>query len=228
MKAIFINNDQAGVKQNIEISGFFKYASNDYGADFTTTDTVNADINRIVEAPINGDAVLLRNTNGTDENRIYVRAANTWEALPALTIASESVTLAKLATTSKTNIFSYQVEDLSAGGDIADRVIFVSPSGLDVTLVSASIIPQGSSAGIDDSNTCVIKLSDGTNTIVEATYDADPAFPAAAAVTSLGALSETYKVLSASEKLYLSVTNGATANPPAFMLQVVYTVADAA
>lgn len=136
--------------------------------------------------------------------------------------------LAKLATTAKTKVLTYQVEDLGAGADIADRVIFAAPSGLDVTLVSASIIPQGNAAGVDDSNTSVIKLSDGTNTIVEATYDADPGFPAAAAVTSLGTLDVTYKVLSAGEKLYLSVTNGATANPPAFMLQVVYTVADAA
>jgi hypothetical protein len=136
-------------------------------------------------------------------------------------------TLAKLAATAKTHILSYQVEDLGAGTDIADRVIFEAPSGIDVTLVSAKIIPQGNAAGIDDSNKCVIKLSDGTNTIVEATYDASPAFPAAAAATSLGTLDATYKALAAGEKLYLSVTNGTTANPPAFMLQVVYTMAEA-
>lgn len=136
--------------------------------------------------------------------------------------------LAKLAATAKYHILNYQVEDLAAGADIADRVIFVAPTGLDVTGISAAIIPQGNAAGIDDSNKCTIKLSDGTNTIVEKEFDASPAFPAAAAVTDLGTLDATYKVLSAGEKLYLSVTNGTTANPPAFMLQVVYSVADAA
>jgi len=137
-------------------------------------------------------------------------------------------TAAKLAATAKTHVLTYQVEDLAANADIADRVLFVAPAGLDVTLVSASIIGYAAAAGVDDSNTCVIKLSDGTNTIVEATYDTDPGFPAAGAATSLGALDGTYKVLSAGEKLYLSVTDGATANPPGFMLQVVYTVAEAA
>jgi hypothetical protein len=143
-------------------------------------------------------------------------------------ILDGNVTIAKLSTTAKTKVLSYQVEDLAANADIADRVIFYAPSGIDVTLVSASIIAQGSAAGIDDSNTCVITLSDGAQTIVTKTYDSDPAFPAAATVTSLGSLDATYKVLSAGEKLYLSITNGTTANPPAFMLEVVYTIADAA
>lgn len=150
------------------------------------------------------------------------------DAVETAKIKAANVTLAKLATTGKTHVLSYQVEDLAAGADIADRVIFVAPAGIDVTLVSASIVAQGNAAGVDDSNTCVVKLSDGANTIVEATYDADPGFPAAATATSLGTLSADYKALAAGEKLYLSVTNGATANPPAFMLQVVYTVADAA
>ena len=141
-------------------------------------------------------------------------------------ILDANVTLAKLATTAKTEILSYQVEDLSADSDIANRVIFSAPTGIDATLVSASIIPQGDDAGIDDTNACVIKLSDGTNTIVEKTYNTGTAFPAAAAEGSLGALHATYKILAQGEKLYLSVTNGTLANPPAFMLQVVYTIAD--
>ena len=150
------------------------------------------------------------------------------DAVETAKIKALNVTLPKLAVTAKTHVLCYQVEDLAAGADIADRVVFYAPAGWDVTLVSAAIIGQGNAAGIDDSNKCVIKLSDGTNTIVEATFDASPAFPAAAAVTDLGAVSATYKALSAGEKLYLSVTNGTTANPPAFMLEVVYTIADAA
>lgn len=141
-------------------------------------------------------------------------------------ILDANVTLAKLAPTAKTHILSYQVEDLAAGAGIVDRVIFFAPTGIDATLVSASIIPQGDDAGIDDSNTCVIKLSNGANTIVEKTYNQSIAFPDAAAVGSLGALDTDYTKLAQGGKLSLSVTNGTLANPPAFMLQVVYTIAD--
>ncbi len=277
-----INNNQANTPANISISGVCKYAVNDYGASWATSATIAGDLAILFPEPINGDIAILRNTNGTDESRLYFYAAGAWEAVATATVSNGAVTtaklaagvisadaagralfandvlnnatcdaifdaaafaadadsraifadgiwnLAKLATTAKTRILNYQVSDLSAGADIAAQVIFSAPAGLDVTLVSASIIPQGTAAGIDDSNTCVIALTDGTNTIVTQQYDASPVFPAAAAVTSLGTLDETYKVLSAGEKLYLSVTNGTTANPPAFMLQVVYTVADAA
>lgn len=150
------------------------------------------------------------------------------DAVTTVKITDANVTLPKLATTAKTQVLCYQVEDLAAGADIANRVIFFAPTGIDVTVISASIIAQGSAAGIDDSNKCTIALTDGTNTIVTAEYDANPAFPSAATVTSLGTPDVTYKVLAAGEKLYLSVTNGTTANPPAFMLEIVYTVADAA
>lgn len=150
------------------------------------------------------------------------------DAVETAKIKNANVTPVKLSPAAAARVLCYQIEDLAAGGDITARPIFVAPAGVDVTLVSASIIPQGSSAGIDDSNTCVVALTDGTNTIVTITYDTDPAFPASAAAGDLGALSETYKVLSAGEKLYLVVTNGTTANPPAMMLEVVYTVADAA
>lgn len=45
------------------------------------------------------------------------------------------------------------------------------------------------------------------------------------AYVDLGALNATHKVLAAGEKLFLSVTNGATAAPPAFLLQLEYTIA---
>ena len=86
---------------------------------------------------------------------------------------------------------------------------------------------MGTSVGIDDSNNCLVGLTDGTNSIVSTAWDSSPAFPDAGTVNSLGTVDATYKVLSAGEKLVLNVTNGATANPPAMMLQVVYTVADA-
>lgn len=138
-------------------------------------------------------------------------------------------TLAKLADTAKTRILMYQIENLSAGADISARTIFAAPTGLDVTLTSVDIIPQDSSAGIDDSNTCVIDIADGAgNSIVSKTYNTSTPLPGAGIVGNLGALNATYKVLSAGEKLTFAVTNGSTANPPAMMLQVTYTITEAA
>ena len=88
---------------------------------------------------------------------------------------------------------------------------------------------QGTPAGIDDSNTCVVLLEDGSsNEIVKSTYDTDNAFPSAGVAASLGTISPTHGILTAGEKLLLSVTNGANANTPRFVIQIVYTMAAAA
>ncbi len=138
-------------------------------------------------------------------------------------------TLSKLAEEARTHILQIPVEDLGAGEDIAQRFVFEAPAGFDVTLVSANILSQGTPAGIDDSNTCVVLLEDGSsNDIVVSTYNSSKPFPNAGVSASLGTLSPTYKVLSSGEKLLLSVTNGANANPPRFVIQVVYTMAAAA
>lgn len=142
--------------------------------------------------------------------------------------ASGFVNLALMASTAKTHVFTYSVEDLSAGADIASRAVLVVPTGLEYTLTSAIIISNGTAAGIDDSNTCVVALADNSaNAICSLTMNTGTPFPASNATSSLGTLDGTYKVLSAGEALCIAVTNGVTANPPAFRLQVTYTVADA-
>lgn len=150
------------------------------------------------------------------------------KAVSGGSLSSGSVTLAKLASTAKTHVLCVPVEDLAADGDIAARAVFEVPAGLVATLTDARIIMQGSAAGVDDANTCVITLTDGTNTIVSKTYNTGTAMPAANASGSLGALDATHKVLAAAEKLHFTVTNGTTANPPAMVLQVAYTLAEAA
>ncbi len=142
-------------------------------------------------------------------------------------IADDTVTLAKLATTAKKQVFSYKVEDLAADADISTRAILEVPTGLVFTITAAKLISNGTAAGIDDSNTCVVSILNGTNAIATVTYNATTAFPAENVSGSLGTLSATYKVLSAGEKLHFTVTNGTTANPPAFQLQIEYTIADA-
>lgn len=149
------------------------------------------------------------------------------DAVTTVKILNANVTPEKLTAIANTRVFSYQVADLGAGADITTRAIFEAPAGATLTITGAKIISQGTAAGIDDSNTCVVSILNGTNSIASITFDTDPAFPAENVSASLGALNGTYKVLAAGEKLHLVVTNGTTANPPAFMLQVEYTIATA-
>jgi len=124
------------------------------------------------------------------------------------------------------NVFNYQVENLGAGVDIETRAIFEGVLDMKHTITSAKIISQGTPIGIDNSNTCVISILNGTNVIATKTYDTAIPFPANNVSDSLGELSEIYKVLENGEKLHLEVTNGATADPPAFMLEIQYKNAD--
>lgn len=129
--------------------------------------------------------------------------------------------LAKMADTAKTHVLSFQIEDLAAGGDIVARSLFSVPAGLQATLISAAILPLGNSAGVDNANTSVIELTDGTNSIVSKTYNTGTQPPAAGVLGDLGALDGTHKVLAAAENLVLNVTNGATADLAGMFVQVV-------
>lgn len=123
-------------------------------------------------------------------------------------------------------ILSYQVENLAANADIGDgtaggaRVVYSTPRPQ--TLTKISILSQAAPAGIDDSNTCVIKIyrNAGATPIVNKTYNTGTSFPAINTEGDLGTLDATEKVLAKGDQLRLEVTNGATADPPAFMLQV--------
>jgi hypothetical protein len=138
-------------------------------------------------------------------------------------------TLSKLASDARTHILQIPVEDLGAGEDIAQRFVFEAPAGFDVTLVSANILSQGTAAGIDSTNSCVVLLEDAAyNEIVKITYDNTNPFPADGNTDSLGTPNPDHKTLSAGDKLFLSVTNGTAANPPRFVIQIVYTMAAAA
>jgi len=114
------------------------------------------------------------------------------------------------------------VEDLAANGDIAARPIFVHPRA--VTLTSLGILTEGSPAGVDDDNTAVIAVADdASNAIVSKTYNT-AAQPPDTDYADLGALDATHKVLAAEEHITLSVTQGTTADLPAFSVIVRYTV----
>lgn len=121
--------------------------------------------------------------------------------------------------------FAYvAVEDLAADGDIAARPIFALPNGGEI--IRAGILSQGSPTGIDDSNTCVVALQDGSgNAIVSTTYDSSNAFPDGA-YEDLGSLTAANALLAAGEHVELSVTNGTSADTPAFVLVLEYLAND--
>lgn len=125
----------------------------------------------------------------------------------------------------KMRIERISVEDLGAGVDISSRPVFVSPS-LAITLSAVGILTQGAPAGVDDSNTVVIAIKDdGGNTIVSKTYNTANQ-PPSSDYADLGALSASYSPLLAAEHVTLSVTQGATANMPAFDLILEYYYSD--
>ena len=118
----------------------------------------------------------------------------------------------------KMRVEHVRIEDLSAGSDISNRPIFVNPKA--VTLNSIGILTEGAPAGIDDSNTVVIAIKDdAANSIVSKTYNTGTQ-PPDTDYEDLGTLLN--QSLSAGEHVTLSVTQGTTANMPAFSIVIEY------
>ncbi len=114
---------------------------------------------------------------------------------------------------------THTVEDLAAGADIAARAIHAFES--DGWIVSARVANQATAAaGIDNSNTCVITLATGAGTVVTETFDATTTFPSANAAQDLGSVGNTH--VSSGGVMTLAVTNGATADPGPFLVEVDY------
>jgi len=84
------------------------------------------------------------------------------------------------------------------------------------------IISLGTASGIDDSNTSVFALKVGSTTKATETFDATTAFPANGSLIELTVASE---AVSAGDVLTLTVTNGSTADVPAYLVQVVVATA---
>lgn len=112
---------------------------------------------------------------------------------------------------------THQVEDLAAGADIAARAAhhFNSPGWL----VAARVVNQATAAaGIDNSNTCVVAISTDAGSVVSTTFNATTTFPAANTRLDMGALSNT--AVRAGYVMTVAVTNGATANPGPFLVEI--------
>ena len=114
---------------------------------------------------------------------------------------------------------THAVEDLAANADIAARAIHAFKK--EGWIVGARVTNQATAAaGIDGSNTCVVTLAIDAGTVVAETFDATTTFPGANAQETLGALANTHA--NAGDILTLAVTNGTTADPGPFLIEVDY------
>lgn len=142
-------------------------------------------------------------------------------AVAAINEIDASVTTAEaLLASSLAQIMTFEVAALTAGSDITAQTLAALPTGYSFEIISADIIANGSSVGIDAANTCIVAVKNGANTVVTKTYNDAVVFPADNAVSNLGAISAAYKTVAAGALLSLAVTNGTTAATPKFKVQI--------
>jgi len=73
-------------------------------------------------------------------------------------IADANVTGAKQSVTAQTKVFTYQIEDLAAGADIASRQIWQTPQGGVCDIVRVEFHFSDATVGVDGANTLQIVL----------------------------------------------------------------------
>lgn len=114
----------------------------------------------------------------------------------------------------------YQVEDVNAGVDIANRALTKFP--LNTTIQTVTLISQGTPAGIDASNTASINVNDGTNIIASKVFNDTILFPDGQGNSTALTLNSTNAAQALGNILYFNATQGTTANATAYMIQVDY------
>ncbi len=112
----------------------------------------------------------------------------------------------------------YLLANLAANADLAATVIFTPPRA--IVIHDIRITGDGSPVGVDDSNTSVWTVTDGSANIVVETYDSTTAFPADNVQTSLGTMAN--QVILAGGRVELTVLNGTTADLPPTVVTIEY------
>ncbi len=154
-----------------------------------------------------------------DDTLTFTGAGNSYVGTVQEVPASGEIILRIDPQRARIKTVTHAVEDLGAGADIAARAIHSFESA--GWIVSARVVNQGTaSGGIDNSNTCVVALVTDAGTVVSATFNATNTFPGTNAKKDLGSLSNT--LATAGYVMTLAVTNGATANPGPFLVEVDY------
>jgi len=109
------------------------------------------------------------------------------------------------------------VENLAAGADITDRIVYAASTGL--VIDSVILFTQGTPAGIDDSNTVVLSLkNEGGQTLLTKTFNTANQPPTSDSVDLSSLLDTDYTTLSTGDILLLNVMCGTAANMPGFGL----------
>lgn len=113
----------------------------------------------------------------------------------------------------------YDAGNFGAGADLAQSGIHEFKE--ESWIVNTRIVNGATAAvGIDNSNTCVVTVRSGGSIIVSKTFDATTLFPASNSSVSLGTPASPR--VDANDILTVQVTNGVTADPGPFAIEVDY------
>lgn len=154
-----------------------------------------------------------------DDTLTFTSAGNSYVGLVQDHVTTNEIILRLDTTRAKVKTVTHAVEDLAAGADIAARAIHVFEK--EGWIVSARVVNQATAAaGIDNSNTCVVAVNAGGSAAASKTFDATTTFPSANAVSDMGTISNAH--VAAGGVMTLAVTNGATADPGPFVVEVDY------
>ncbi len=154
-----------------------------------------------------------------DDTLTFTGSANTYVGFVQDFVTTGEIILRIDPQNAKIKTTTHAVENVAAGVDIAARAVHAfACSGW---IVSARVVNQATAAaGIDNSNTCVVALATGAGSVVTETFDATTTFPAANTDQDLGPVSNTH--VTAGEVMTVAVTNGATADPGSFLVEIDY------
>ena len=154
-----------------------------------------------------------------DDTLTLTGAGNSYVGLLQDVVATNQIILRIDPQRAKIKTVTHTVEELSAGSDVAARAVHAFDT--DGWLVSARVVNQATAAsGIDNSNTCVVALSTDAGAVVSKTFNSTVTFPSANSEADMGALSNTHA--EPGYVMTLAVTNGATADPGPFLVEVDY------
>lgn len=140
-------------------------------------------------------------------------------AVAAINEIDASVTAAEATLASSlSQVLTFEIAALTAGTDLAGRVLAAMPTGYSFVIQSLDIISNGSPAGIDAANTCVVVVKNQAATVASKTYTNLVGFPEDNAVSNLGTIGNATVAAGSAVSLY--ITNGTTAATPKFLLQI--------